>query len=148
MRFVLFVFTIALAACASTQSSVPYPAAQEIVDAVASRHPDLTRLTLHAVPDGTSQVTQVASTVPERRGKPSDPEDLEAMRTGAEIVLEEAGALDVTVPILMRGGSPTAIAGVTLKASTSVDRAGTLVRARSIARELENELRSAGAPLW
>lgn len=148
MRFQTLFPALALFACASTPSSAPYSAAQEVVDAVAARHPNLTRLTLHAVPEGSSQLTQVASTMPERRGKPSDPEDMAAMQTGEVVVLDEPGAIDVTVPILVEDGSPGAIAGVTLNASASADREGLVARARSIAVELENEIRAAGEPPW
>ena len=147
MRFVPLFFMTVLAACSSTKGG-SFPAAQEIVDRAAARHPDLVRLTLHAVPEGKKECTQVASTMPERRGKPSDPEDLEAMRTGRQIVLSEPGAVDVTVPILLKDGSPTAIAGVTLRAGTGADRDTLVMRARAIAQELANEVRAAGKPLW
>jgi hypothetical protein len=148
MRLVPFLCLIVLSACASTKDSAPYPAAQEIVDAVAARHADLARLTLHAVPKGEMQCTQLASTLPERRGTPSDPEDLQALRTGKEIVLDEPGAMDVTVPILVQDGAPTAVAGVTLRTDGGASRDVVVSRARRIAEELESEIRSAGKPLW
>ena len=148
MRFVPSFFLVTLAACASLDESAPYPAAQDVVDEVAERHPNLTRLTLHAVPADGTECTQIASTMPERRGKPSDPEDLEALRTGEEIVLEEPGAIDVTVPILVQDGRPSAIAGITLRAHETSDREGIVSRARSSAEELETEIRAAGRPLW
>jgi iron complex outermembrane receptor protein len=147
MRFALLVLVTALAACASTKGTAS-PAAQEVLDRVAARHPDLVRLTLHAVPQGKKDCTQVASTVAERRGKKSDPEDLEAMRTGQQVVLEEQGAIDVTVPILVKDGAPTATAGVTLRAGAGTDRGTLVLRARAIAQELANEVRAAGKPLW
>jgi len=147
MRFLpLFLVTV-LAACASMKSA-PYPEAQKIIDRIADRHPDLVRLTLHAVPAGKTQCTQLASTMAERRGKPSDPEDLDAMKTGKEIVLDEPGAIDVTVPILRKDGKPTAIAGVTLKATAGVNRDALVKRARVIAQELATEIQAAGKPLW
>jgi len=146
MRFVPLFLIAALAACASTKKS-PYPDAQDIVDRVAARHPDLLRLTLHAVPEG-KECTQVASTMAERRGKPSDPEDLEAMKTGREIVLDEGGNVDVTVPILVKKGRPTAIAGVTLKPMAGAGRTATVSKAREIAQELAAEIRAAGKPVW
>jgi hypothetical protein len=149
MRFApLFVLAV-LAACASKEKEeAPYPAAQAIIDEIASRHSDLVRLTLHAVPKGKTECTQIASTVPERRGKRSDPEDREAMRTGKQIVLDEAGAVDVTVPILIRDGAPTAIAGVTVNAPAGADRDALVRRARAIAEQVATEVRVAGKPLW
>jgi hypothetical protein len=146
MRVVPLCLLIVLAACASTKR--PYPEAQDVVDRVAAKHPDLVRLTLHAVPSGKTECTQLASTVGKRRGKPSDPEDLEAMRTGKEVVLDEQGAIDVTVPILMKGGKATAVTGVTLRAAEGSNRNALVARARVIAGEVAAEVRAAGKPLW
>ena len=146
MRVLSLLFAATLGACASTKS--PYPAAQDIVDGVAAKHPELVRLTLHAVPDGKSECTQLASTVAERRGKPSDPEDLKAMKTGQQVVLDESGAIDVTVPILRVNGKATAVAGVTLSHSEGADRAAQISKARGIAEELAAAIRAAGNPVW
>lgn len=148
MRFLPLCLMFVVAACASMTDANPYPEAQAVVEAVSAKHPELTRLTLHAVPAGSSQCTQVASTVAGRRGKPSDPEDLEALRTGAEVVLDEPGAVDVTVPILARNGTATAVAGVTLRAETALDRPSMVAKARAIASELEAKVRAANKPLW
>jgi len=146
MRFVPVFLVMILAACAS--SKTPYPAAQDIVDGVAAAHPELVRLTLHAVPAGKTECTQVASTVKSRRGKPSDPEDLKAMKTGQKIVMDESGAVDVTVPILRKSGKPTAVAGVTLRLEEGADRAALVHKAGVIAEELATAVRAAGAPVW
>lgn len=147
MRLAAVFLMVASAACTSTKG-VASPAAQEVVDRVAAKHPELVRLTLHAVPAGEKACTQVASTMAERRGKRSDPEDLEAMRTGRQIVLSEPGAVDVTVPILVKSGKPTAIAGVTVRAAAGADRDTLVARAVAIAQELEGQVRAAGKPLW
>jgi len=156
MRWVALVLFGVLVGCGSQDDAgngvgagaVPFPAAQKIVDLVASRHANLQRLTLHAVPADKAECTQIASTMPERRGKPSDPEDLDALRTGNEVVLEEPGAIDVTVPIMAVDGKPTAVAGITLALTEGADRDGLVSEARAIAQELEKEIRSAGKPLW
>jgi len=148
MRFLPLFLVALLAACSSMKGDVPYPDAQKVVDQVAAKHSNLIRLTLHAVPQGQTQCTQLASTMAERRGKPSDPEDLQAMKTGKRIVLEEPGAVDVTVPILMKGGKPTAIAGVTLRAPAGSDRNALVRQAGAIGEELAAEVRAAGKPLW
>lgn len=148
LPFAPFLLTIALTACASMHDAARFPAAQAAVDRVAARHPDLRRLTLHAVPSGKTECMQLASTEAARRGKPSDREDMTALRTGNEIVLDEPGAVDVTVPILLSGGAPTAVAGVTVNTSPATAHDTTTDKARAIARELESELRNADKPLW
>ena len=139
-------FVSLVAGCASMKG--PYPAAQDILDGVAAKHPDLVRLTLHAVPEGKTDCTQVASTAKKRRGKPSDPEDLKAMETGREVVLEEDGAIDVTVPILMQMGKAIAVTGVTLPLKEGENRNAVIAKARGIASELEAAVRAAGKPVW
>jgi len=145
MRIIPLLFVVMLGACASTKA--PYPAAQDIVNDVAANHPELVRLTLHAVPAGT-ECTQVASTAEARRGKPSDPEDLKAMKTGQQVVLDEPGAIDVTVPILRVNGKPTAVAGVTLRMEEGANRAALVNKAGKIANELATAVRAAGKPVW
>jgi hypothetical protein len=146
MRLVPLFAALTLAACASSPD--PYPDAQEVLAGVAAKHQDLVRLTLHAVPQGSTQCTQVASTVAARRGKPSDPEDLQALRTGNAVVLDEQGAIDVTVPILMQGVTPTAVAGVTLRADQGANRDAVVQRAHSIAQELATAIKATGKGLW
>lgn len=156
MRWTALILVVALAGCGCQDdgggdgggAAAAFPAAQEIVDGIAAGHADLTRLTLHAVPSGKTTCTQLASTMAERRGKPSDPEDLEALRSGQEVVLDEDGAVDVTVPILVVDGKPTAVAGVTVKLAEGGDRAAAIDEARAIARELESEVQAADEPVW
>ncbi len=147
MRFIPILCVAMVAACASLKTKAPYPAAQDIVDGVAAKHPELVRLTLHAVPEG-KECTQVASTAKGRRGKPSDPEDLKAMKTGQQVVLDEEGAVDVTVPILRVNGKATAVAGVTLSLAEGANKAVLIGKARGIAEELAAAGRAAGKPVW
>ncbi|MHC4819734.1 MAG: hypothetical protein ACYTF8_16940 [Planctomycetota bacterium] len=146
MRIIPLLFVAMLGACASMKA--PYPAAQDIVNGVAAKHPELVRLTLHAVPADKTECTQVASTMKKRRGKPSDPEDLKAMKTGQQVVLDEPGAVDVTVPILRVNAKPTAVAGVTLRMEEGANRAALVNKARTIAEELATAVRAAGKPVW
>jgi len=139
-------FVVMLGACATTKA--PYPAAQDIVDGVAAKHPELVRLTLHAVPAGEMDCVQVASTVKKRRGKPSDPEDLKAMKTGQQVVLDESGAIDVTVPTLRVNGKATAVTGVTLRMEEGANRGSLVNKARAIAEELARAIHAAGKPVW
>ena len=156
MRWVVLILAGVLVGCGPKDegktgggdADAPFAAAQIIVDRVSSGHESLERLTLHAVPAGKTECTQIASTMVERRGKPSDPEDLEALGTGQEIVLDEDGAVDVTVPILVVDGKPTAIAGVTLTMEEGADRDALVEEARAIAQELEKEIRAVGKSVW
>lgn len=156
MRYITLAFFVVLVGCGSQNdaengagdASADFSDAQEVLDGVASRHESLERLTLHAVPAGKTACTQIASTMASRRGKSSDPEDLDALKTGKEVVLDEEGAIDVTVAILVKDGKPAAVAGVTLALEEDGDRDTLVAEARAIAKELEQEIESAGKPLW
>ena len=156
MRWVTLTLFVALVGCGSQNDTengaeggaTSFTAAQEILDGVAAGHPNLKRLTLHAVPAGKSECTQIASTMASRRGKPSDPEDLNALSTGKEVILDEPGAIDVTVPILATDGKPTAVTGVTLALKDGADREALLAEARAIAEELAAAIQAAGKPVW
>lgn len=156
MRYITLTLFMALVECGSQSdsdsdwetSAADFSDAQKVLDGVASQHTNLKRLTLHAVPEGGDECSQIASTMASRRGKPSDPEDLEALRTGKKVVLDEEGAIDVTVPILMKEGKPTTVAGVTLALEEGADRDKLIGEARAIAQELAKGISSAGKPLW
>lgn len=152
MRSITLVLLVLLVGCGSQNDdgdgAASFSAAQKVLDGVASQHPNLKRLTLHAVPAGKAECTQIASTMADRRGKPSDPEDLDALRTGKEVILDEPDAIDVTVPILVADGKPTAVAGVTLALKEGADRDALVSEARAIAQELEKAILSAGKPVW
>ncbi len=153
MRWMVLLVTLGLlVGCGGDDKTetgdAPFAAAQAVVDEVAAKHAELTRLTLHAVPTGKDGCTQIASTMASRRGKPSDPEDLKALETGEEVKLDEGDAIDLTVPIRMVDGKPTAVAGVTIEADEDADHDALTVKARAIAKELEAAIAAAGKPLW
>ena len=152
MRWIVLVVLVgALAACGGPDDkggASDFSAAQKIVDDVAAGHADLDRLTLHAVPTGKTDCTQVASTMASRRGKVSDPEDLKALSTGEEVLLDEDGKVDLTVPILKKDGKATAVAGVTMLVKEGADHDAVVAEARAVAQELEAAVQAAGKPVW
>jgi hypothetical protein len=122
--------------------------AQAVVEGIMAKHPDLVRLTIHAVPTGETECRFIACNVEEKRGKPSDPEDLRAMETLETVVLREGDALDVTVPVLDPAGKAIAATGITLSFSEGVTEEDLLKKANSIAEELTAAIRAAEKPLW
>lgn len=124
-----------VAACASTGGGSKN--LQDLVDETRQRHPGVARLTVHRAAAGSPQPMVVASTSADKLGKPSDPEDLQAIQTAQTVVLEEAGGLDVTVPVLIHGGKAGAAVGVTLSAAPNKARAEQVAEAQAIAREIE-----------
>ncbi len=135
----LFFLAVAMfPACSTTGACCDSSKApQNVVDTVAKANPTVTRLSIHCAEDGA--LTTCASTAADRVGKASDAEDKKAMETGKEVVLEEKGALDVTVPICMKDGKATAVCGVTLKAD-GMNRDQAIAKAREVAKAVETGL--------
>lgn len=122
--------------------------AQQLVDAVSQRYQEITRLTLHAIPNGESECRVIASTDPVRRGTSSDPEDQQALKSGEVVVLDEPGAIDVTVPVLLFEGKPTAVVGVTLRQPEGRSKEATVARAKEIAKAVADAAQRQPVPLW
>lgn len=121
-----------LSSCASGRMDSE---AQTLIDSMAATHPDVTRLTLHAMPSGASKFYAIASTSTKKRGGPSDPEDMQAMESGEVVTLLEESGVDVTVPIQMRDGKHREAVGVTM--SISVNRAAAIEQAKKIAAAID-----------
>ncbi|MBL8747616.1 MAG: hypothetical protein JNK78_00545 [Planctomycetes bacterium] len=113
--------------------------AQSVIDGVAKQNPDCTRLTLHCSMEGGAKCC--ASTAADRVGKASDKEDVEAMSSGKTVVLDEAGAVDVTVPIRAMNGKFMSSCGVTLK---GMPRDQAVAKAATIAKSVEDGLKGCG----
>lgn len=127
------------AACQSTPSA-PCADTQAIVEAVAKDYPAVTRLTVHTTPPNGSESIAIASTLAEKLGKPSDPEDLKAIKKGMTVVIENTNELDVTVPICQKEGKFTAAAGVTFKTEKGTDKRQLTELAQAIAKVLEDKM--------
>ena len=122
--------------------------AQALIERIVSSHPDLVRLTIHAVPAGEKRNRIIACNIKEKIGMPSDPEDLEAMRDNRMVILKDGTNLDVTLPILDRSGRPIAAAGVTLPVRKGESKGEVIERARSIVRLLSSAIQDGRVPLW
>lgn len=156
MKILACLLLVSLLACASQKSApttadnVPSGAksAQWVVNTAAGRHEyEIVRLTLHAVPTGGTAMQFVASTMPEKIGKASDPEDIHALETGEVVVLHEGENYDITVPIADRSGRFIAVAGVTLLPTVGGQDAAR-ANALMIAGEMQQMIDSADHPLW
>lgn len=137
MKYVLVLSLLFVAACQGTPQA-PNSTAQAVVEKVAAAHPECVRLTVHRVPATGGWMQVVASTLAEKLGKASDPEDHRAIATGETVVLDEAGAVDYSVPVCKQGGEYTAVIGVTLK--TGGDPAKQMNVAKAIAAEVAGQI--------
>lgn len=133
--------TLFAAACQSPPAA-PCADTQAVVEAVAKEYPAVTRLTVHTTPPSGGTSVAVASTLAEKLGKPSDPEDLKAMKKGETVVIENTNELDVTVPICKKDGWFTAAAGVTFKTEKGTDRRQLTELAQAIAKVVEDRMKA------
>jgi hypothetical protein len=127
---------------ASCPASCASPQVQSIVDAVGREHPEVVRLTVHAKGQGCDKYCVIASTLAAKVCKLSDPEDVEAMNTGKPVVIDEVGAVDVTVPVLKEGARCTATVGVTFEPNPEMRREQFVELAAAIAKVVEGRMRA------
>jgi hypothetical protein len=133
--------------CQGMGGTDQFASAQQTLQSVAAGYPNLVRLTLHAVPRGETQMKAIASSVADRRNKPSDPEDISAVQSGKETVQEAGDNLELTLPIADANGQRIAAAGVTLERNGR-SRDELIGDARTIAGQLGAAVRAAKQPLW
>ena len=147
--FFLFFFLLQTQIASHCQASeARFVKVQAIVNNMVSKHPDLVRLTIHAVPTGEETSRIIACNIKEKIGKPSDPEDLEAMKTGETFVLREGNNLDVTAPIWNKAGKPVAATGITLCFGKEETESDVVKKATVIAKELNTAIQNAKKTLW
>ncbi len=125
-----------------------HPEAQQIIEKLVSKHNGLVRLTIHAVPTGKGASEIIACNIQKKIGQPSDPEDLEAMKTNKTITLKEGNNLDVTAPVCDKSGKPIAATGITLSFQKGETEADVIAKAQGIALELTAAIHNAGKRLW
>lgn len=130
------------------ENSCNFKDAQMLIDKTVAAHPEIVRLTIHAVPSGQTQNIIVACNIREKLGKVSDPEDLETMETKKLVVLKEGNNLDVTAPILDKSGNVIAAAGITLRGLDSTNEQALTEKAKAIAAELSQAVQNSLKPLW
>ena len=144
MKLIAALSLLLLASCASGPKPMDFAAAQTMLEQVAGKHADLVRLTIHAVPTGEERARVIASNVASKLNQWSDPEDLEAMKTGEAVTLMEGANLDYTVPV-MKDGKAIAAVGVTVKGD---DKDKMTASAFSIAMELSRAIQAADVLPW
>lgn len=146
MKLVAALLVFGAVSCSSpAPKASAYSEAQRIVEHVVSQHPDIVRLTIHAVPRGESRSRIVASNVAAKLGAWSDPEDLQAMATNKTLAIEEGENLDFTAPVVDLSGKAIAAVGVTVKGTNKTDM---LTSAMMIAGEMAASILEAHEPLW
>jgi hypothetical protein len=143
--FSLIAVTTLFLSCQSTAPTPPCKSTQAIVESVAADYPAVIRLTVHTTMPGGSGPVAVASTWAEKLGKPSDPEDLNAMHRGVPVILETLTEVDVTLPILNQGARWDGAVGVSFKngPDRTQSQAALTELAKAIAKVVEDRMLAA-----
>jgi hypothetical protein len=131
-----FALLCALAMPSCTTEAKENAVVQAVVDDTAKKNPDILRLTVHCSTAGGKDLVAIASTLPARINKPSDPEDLQAVQSGQPVVRDEPNALDVSVPVLQKDGKHSHVVGVTLKAPPDANKDAVKAKAIEIANSV------------
>ncbi|MFC5863206.1 hypothetical protein ACFPT7_12950 [Acidicapsa dinghuensis] len=86
---------------AATRIAVQAPFAQQLIVKLKNQHPEIQKLSLHAVPPGQTQSAIIASNLSEKIGKLSSPDDLAAVAAGQPNVhrVEQGKFWDTFVPV-------------------------------------------------
>jgi len=121
---------------------------QVLVNRMVEKHPEIIWLSIHAVPTGRSRCQIIACNQTKDVGKASYIEDIEAIQTRTAAVFRAGGRVEVTAPILDRSGKAIAAIGVSFEKDPDTSEEALVNQAKSIAREMSEEIRDAGRPMW
>lgn len=144
----LFIFQAQAVKQSWSSEESRFRTAQKLLDKLASKYPDVVRLTIHAVPSGEEGSRIIACNIKQKIGATSDPEDLEVLTTNKIVVLREGDNLDVTAPIRGKAGKPVAATGITLRFKRGETENEVIEKAKSIAQELAIAIQNSNEPLW
>jgi iron complex outermembrane receptor protein len=117
--------------------------AQDLVDRLLVRHPELSELDIHATPPNESQSVIIASKTPGRIGKKSDLDDLEVFKTGTpRLEINPAGQQNVEVALQLQDniGHPVGVIEMTFPYVSGFDRDALILRADKLKDELRRRV--------
>ena len=116
---------------------------QDLVERIASRHPDLLELDLHAVPPGSDRSVIIAAKSESRVGKASDSDDITVARTGnPRVEINQAGNnnVEVAVPLQDVAGRPIGTVEMTFPYVSGTDQDALVQKGTAIADELRRRI--------
>jgi hypothetical protein len=125
------------------------PAAQRMIVAEKSKHPEIAKLGLHATPPNASDNVIIASDTPSKIGKKSSPKDMENLAAAKPIALriDKEKIFDLMLPITDANGGDLIGGFVVMEVpfSNASDEAQALKIGAAIRDELQREIASKSA---
>ena len=140
---VLGVVAASAPAIAHAQAEASRIYAQELVDGLAARHPDLLQVDIHEMKGATNTGTIVAAKTRSRVGKPSDADDFDVFRTGnARVEINRTGDqnVEVEVPLYDVNRRPVGTLELTFPYPAGADQAALVRRAEELRDELSRRI--------
>lgn len=117
--------------------------AQQLVTQALARHPELNKMSLHAVPPGHTGNRIIASGQPMKLGKEDDPDDTKAMTKPFVNYLDDVGVVDCGIPLEDSSGHVIGTMVTQVKYSYTKDKAAAFKHASDVRDELKAKIASA-----
>lgn len=119
---------------------VEWPARQLVRDAL-NRFNRLLGLHLYAVPPGSTSIQVVASSDPDRVGRPARAEAGETLRTGQVFMSKDRSSVAVLLPVRDRNGDPVAALEVQMTSRPFQSTQGVLARAQPVVQFIQSHIK-------
>lgn len=134
--------TASVAAAAPVpKMEVHAPYAEQLIQEIKSEHPEIQKLSLHAVPPGQTENAIIASNYPQKIGKLSSPSDLQMVASGEPKVNRiQAGQFwDTFVPLHDRHGTIIGFLVMEVPFATASTEAGAIAEGVKIRNQVERQ---------
>jgi hypothetical protein len=135
-------FLLVACALASPAAQVPPPRirAQQLVDEIRGRHPEITGLELAASRSQTGICTTIAATEVKEIGEKCDKDELTAIKTNQPFVEHKEDGFDITMPLHDASGAVIATVGMDFRLEPGKQQDAVVKQARQIAAEFEKAI--------
>lgn len=118
------------------------PFAQQLIVKIKAEHPEIQKLSLHAVPPGQTESAIIASNLPQKIGKVSSPGDLQTVAAGKPNVhrIDQGSFWDTFVPVHNRHGRVIGFLIMEVPFSTASTEAGAIAEGIRIRNEVQRQV--------
>lgn len=127
---------------APARIAVYAPFAQQLIVKIKAEHPEIQKLSLHAVPPGQTASAIIASNLPQKIGKLSSPGDLQTVAAGEPNVhrIDEGKFWDTFVPVHNRQGRAIGFLIMEVPFSTASTEAEAIAEGIRIRDEVQRQV--------
>jgi hypothetical protein len=116
--------------------------AQQLVETLLMKHPEVEGLELAAAPPNGGKCSTIAATNPKDIGEKCDADEDQVMRTQKPFVEKEADGFDVTTPLHDAAGKLIGTLGIDVKAKPGLTQDDALKIADKLLKEVEPQIPS------